>query len=124
MVADDTNHGWRDQIGTFMRLQAAVKILARGKGNFKERMNEATLPLVELSPEHFPVCIRRRAAFVLGARSRVRQVYYRSKLVSFEFGRLSPKEREELTESIVSLYEACIHDMTKPERNIVYPIDR
>src|ERR1700692_4394726 len=112
MVADNQIHGWRDQIGTFKRLQTAVKILARGKGTFKERMNEATSPLVELSPEHFPACLRSRAECVLGARSRVRQDYHRSNLASFEFGRLSPKEREELTENIVSLYEACSLDMT------------
>ena len=117
MTRGDPNRGWRDPIGTFIRLQLAVKILASGKGQREVRM-EATSALTGLIPAYFPVALRKRAERVLSARERVRREH--SDAVSFRFDRLKEEEYAALTQDILSLYEACIFDMSKAIRGIVH----
>jgi hypothetical protein len=66
MALGDPNRGWSDPIGTFMRLQLSVKILASGKGQRKVRMDEATSALTGLIPEYFPAALRERAFMMSG----------------------------------------------------------
>lgn len=73
MIFGDPNRGWSDPIGTFVRLQLAVKILASGNGQRKVRMDEATSALTGLIPEDFPAALRERAKRVLSVRERVRR---------------------------------------------------
>ena len=122
MIFGDPNRGWSDPIGTFVRLQLAVKILASGNGQRKVRMDEATSALTGLIPEDFPAALRERAKRVLSVRERVRRERG-SSLVSFRFDLLKQKEYAELTQDILSLYEACIFDMAKEIRDIVHPDD-
>ena len=122
MIFGDPNRGWSDPIGTFVRLQLAVKILASGNGQLKVRMDEATSALTGLIPEDFPAALRERAKRVLSVRERVRRERG-SSLVSFRFDLLKQKEYAELTQDILSLYEACIFDMAKEIRDIVHPND-
>jgi hypothetical protein len=58
MTIGDPNSGWSDPIGTFSRLQLAVRILATGDGPRKVRMDEATSALTGLIPQYFPKAIR------------------------------------------------------------------
>ena len=120
MTAGDPNSGWSDPIGTFSRLQLAVRILATGDGPRKVRMDEATSALTGLIPQYFPKAIRERADRVLSIREKIRRDHD-SKLVSFPFDLLKPKECDALVQDILSLYEACIFDMSKAIRDIVYP---
>ena len=119
MTRRDPNRGWKDPIGTFIRLQLAVKILASGKGQLEERMDEATSALTGLIPVYFPSAMRKRAERVLSARERVRRE--RSNAVSFRFDLLKEEECSALTQDILSLYEACIFDMSKAIKGIVRP---
>jgi len=54
MIIGDPNRGWSDPIGTFVRLQLAVELLASGEGPRKIRMDQATSALAGLSPQCFP----------------------------------------------------------------------
>ena len=112
MAHGDPNSGWSDPIGTFFRLQLAVRILAKGDGPRKVRLNEATSALTGLVPEYFPKAMREKAKRVLGVREKVR-CDPSSKLMSFPFDLLKPKECTALIQDILSLYEACLFDMTK-----------
>ena len=58
MAPGDPNSGWSDPIGTFSRLQLAVKILPTGDGPRKVRMDEATSALAGLVPGDFPKAMR------------------------------------------------------------------
>jgi hypothetical protein len=91
MTPGDPNLGWSDPIGTFYRLQLAVRILASGESPRKVRMDKATSALTSLIPEYFPIAIRERAERVLSVRERVRREHG-SILVSFPFDLLKPKE--------------------------------
>jgi hypothetical protein len=122
MALGDPNRGWSDPIGTFMRLQLAVKILASGKGQRKVRMDEATSALTGLIPEYFPAALRERAERVLSVRDRVRRERG-SNLVSFRFDLLKEEEYAALTQDILILYEVCIFNMSKEIRDIVHPND-
>jgi hypothetical protein len=64
----DPNLGWSDPIGTFMRLQWAVRSLASGEGPRKAQMDEATSALTGLAPAHFPAAMRKTAERVLSVR--------------------------------------------------------
>ena len=118
MTPGDPNLGWSDPIGTFYRLQLAVRILASGESPRKVRMDEATSALTSLIPEYFPIAIRERAERVLSVRERVRREHG-SILVSFPFELLKPKECTALIQDILSLYEACLFDMAKEIKEIV-----
>ena len=122
MASGDPNSGWSDPIGTFSRLQLAVKILATGDGSRKVRIDEATSALTGLVPEYFPKAMREKAERVLGVREKVRRDHG-SKLVSFPFDHLKPKECTALIQDILSLYEACLCDMTREIKEIVRPND-
>jgi hypothetical protein len=122
MTIGDPNSGWIDPIGTFSRLQLAVRILATGDGPRKVRMDEATSALTGLIPQSFPKAIRERAERVLSVREKVRRDHG-SNLVSFPFDLLKPKECTALIQDILSLYEACLFDMTKEIKDIVRPND-
>jgi hypothetical protein len=119
MIRRDPNRGWSDAIGTFVHLQLAVKRLASGKGKREVRMEEATSALTGLIPAYFPVALRKRAERVLSARERVRREH--SNAVSIRFDLLKEEECAALTQDIMSLYEACIFDMSKEIRDIVHP---
>jgi hypothetical protein len=123
MTTSDPNSGWSDPIGTFFRLQLAVRILAKGDGPRKVRLNEATSALTELVPEYFPKAMREKAKRVLGVRDKIR-CDHSSKLMSFPFDLLTPKECTALIQNILSLYEACLFDMTKEIKEIVRPDDQ
>jgi hypothetical protein len=119
---------WRDSVGTFLRLQTAVWIIAQGAKRNKEgrnafavMMDRATFALVGLLPDHFPTRLRGRATKVLSARSRVRQDYVGDAL--FHFERLKPKDRKALISDLLSLYEACLLDLGRmvEYREIIYP---
>jgi len=118
----DPNSGWSDPIGTFSRLQLAVRILATGDGSRKVRIDEATSALTGLVPEYFPKAMRKKAERVLSVREKVRRDQG-SKLVSFPFDHLKPRECTSLIQDILSLYEACLFDMTREIREIVRPND-
>ena len=70
-------------------------------------MDEATSALAGLIPEYFPAALRERAKRVLSVHERIRRERG-SNLVSFRFDLLKQKEYAELTQDILSLYEACI----------------
>jgi hypothetical protein len=118
MTLGDPNRGWSDPIGTFMRLQLAVKLLVSGKDQRELRMDEATSALKGLIPGFFPAAMRERAERVLGVRERVRRESD-SNVVLFRFDLLKPKECAALTQDILSLFEACIFDMSKEVKEIV-----
>ena len=122
MAPGDPNSGWSDPIGTFSRLQLAVKILATGDGPRKVRMDEATSALTGLVPGYFPKAMRGKAESVLGVREKVRRDHG-SKRVSFPFDQLKPKECTALIQDVLSLYEACLCDMTREIKEIVRPND-
>lgn len=118
MALGDPNRGWGDPIGTFIRLQSAVRILASGKGPRKLLMDEATTALTGLTPAYFPAAVRENAERILSVRERVRRERG-SNVVSFRFDLLNKKEYAALTQDILSLYEACIFDMSKEIRDVV-----
>ena len=122
MASGDPNSGWSDPIGTFSRLQLAVKILATGDGPRKVRIDEATSALTGLVPGDFPKAMRGKAESVLGVREKVRRDHG-SKRVSFPFDQLKPKECTALIQDVLSLYEACLCDMTREIKEIVRPND-
>jgi SEC-C motif/Uncharacterised protein family (UPF0149) len=73
MTSGDPNGGWIDPIGTFSRLQSAVRILASGDGPRRVRLDEATSALTGLAPEYFPKAMREKAERVLSVREKVRR---------------------------------------------------
>ena len=122
MTSGDPNNGWSNPIATFLSLQLAVRILASHEGPRKERLDQATAALTGLTPEYFPTAIREKAERVLGVRKKARRDDG-SNIVSFRFDRLRSKECAALTQDILSLYEACIFDMSKEIKEIVRPND-
>ena len=120
MTLGDPNRGWSDPIGTFSRLQLAVRILASRESPRKVRMDEATAALTGLIPQHFPLAIRERAERILSVREKLRRDHP-SNLGSFPFDLLKPKECAALIQDILSLYEACIFDMSTEIKAIVHP---
>ena len=122
MAPGDPNSGWSDAIRTFFRLQLAVRILAKGDGPRKVRLSEATSALTGLVPEYFPKAMWEKAKRVLGVREKVLPDHG-SKRVSFPFDQLKPKECTALIQDILSLYEACLFDMTREIRETVRPND-
>ena len=73
MTLGDPNRGWSDPIGTFHRLQIAVRILASHESPRKMRIDEATSALMDLIPQYFPKAIRERAERVLSVREQLRR---------------------------------------------------
>jgi hypothetical protein len=120
MTLGDPNRGWSDPIGTFHRLQIAVRILASHESPRKIRIDEATSALMDLIPQHFPKAIREKAERVLTVREKLRRDHD-SDVGSFPFDLLKPKECAALIQDILSLYEACIFDMSKEIKEIVHP---
>ena len=120
MTLGDPNLGWSDPIGTFHRLQIAVRILASHESPRKMRIDEATSALMDLIPQYFPKAIRERAERVLSVREQLRRDND-SNVGSFPFDLLKPKECAALIRDILSLYEACIFDMSKEVKEIVHP---
>ncbi|MDO8293364.1 MAG: hypothetical protein Q7T29_10960 [Gallionella sp.] len=120
MTPGDPNRGWSDPIGTFRRLQIAVRILASHESPRKMRIDEATSALMDLIPQYFPKAIREKAERVLSVREKLRRDHD-SNVGSFPFDLLKPKECAALIRDILSLYEACIFDMSKEIREIVHP---
>lgn len=118
MTPGDPNRGWSDPIGTFRRLQIAVRILASHESPRKMRIDEATSALMDLIPQYFPKAIREKAERVLSVREKLRRDH---NVGSFPFDRLKPKECAALIQDILSLYEACIFDMSKEIKEIVHP---
>ena len=120
MTLGDPNRGLSDPIGTFHRLQIAVRILASHESPRKMRLDEATSALMDLIPQYFPKAIREKAERVLSVREKLRRDYD-SNVGSFPFDLLKPKECAALIRDILSLYEACIFDMSKEIKEIVHP---
>ena len=120
MTLGDPNRGWSDPIGTFHRLQIAVRILASHESPRKMRIDEATSALMDLIPQYFPNAIREKAERVLSVREKLRRDDD-SNVRSFPFDLLKPKECAALIRDILSLYEACIFDMSKEIKEIVHP---
>ena len=120
MTLGDPNRGWSDPIGTFSRLQLAVRILASRESPRKVRMDEATSALTGLIPQHFPLAIRERAERILGVREKLRRDHP-SNRKTFLFDLLKPRECAALIQDILSLYEACIFDMSTEIKAIVHP---
>jgi hypothetical protein len=116
-----TNYGWSDPIGAFESLQTAVRRIARGKDNYRVRMDEATYALVFLRPSDVPLPLRERVERIMSVRREVRVDYVTDAL--FHFERLSPKRRGELLSDILSLYEACLIDIGRNKNwaDIAYP---
>ena len=73
MSLGDPNRGWSDPIGTFHRLQIAVRILASHESPRKMRLDEATSALMDLVPQYFPKAIREKAERVLSVREKLRR---------------------------------------------------
>ena len=119
MTLSDPNRGWSDPIGTFYRLQIAVRILASHESPRKTRLDEATSALMDLIPQYFPKAIREKAERVLSVREKLRRDHG-SNVGSFPFDLLKPKECVALIRDILSLYEACIFDMSKEVKEIVH----
>ena len=120
MTLGDPNRGWSDPIGTFNRLQIAVRILASHESPRKMRLDEATSALMDLIPQYFPKAMRERAERVLSVREKLRRDRD-SNVGSFPFDLLKPKECAALIQDILSLYEACIFDMSKEIKEIACP---
>jgi hypothetical protein len=120
MTLGDPNRGWSDPIGTFHRLQIAVRILASHESPRKMRIDEATSALMDLIPQYFPKALREKAERVLSVREKLRRDHD-SNGWSFPFDLLKPKECASLIRDILSLYEACIFDMSKEIKEIVHP---
>ena len=120
MTLGDPNRGWTDPIGTFHRLQLAVRLLATSDGPRKVRMDEATSALRGLIPQHFPLAIRKKAERVLSLCEKLRRDNELN-LGSFPFDLLKPRECAALIRDILSLYEACVFDMSKEIKAIAYP---
>jgi hypothetical protein len=123
MTQDDPNRGWSNPIGTFHRLQIAVRILASHESPRKMRIDEATSALMDLIPQYFPKAIRERAERVLSVREKLRRGHD-SNVGSFPFDLLKPKECAALIRDILSLYEACIFDMSKEIKEIAHPDEK
>src|SRR4051794_2247936 len=122
MTIGDPNRGWSDPIATYVRLQLAIQVLASGERPRKVLIDQATSALAGLSPQCFPKAIRERAERVLSFREKIQRTH-RTKPVSFPFDRLKPKECVALIQDILSLYEACIFDMSAEVKAIVRPND-
>jgi len=84
------------------------------------RIDQATSALVDLVPQYFPKAIREKAERVLSVREKLRH-HHDSNVGSFPFDLLKPKECAALVRDILSLYEACIFDMSKEIRAIACP---
>jgi hypothetical protein len=99
---DDPNQGWSDPIGTFHRLQIAVRILASHESPRKMRIDEATSALADLIPQYFPKSIRETAERVLSIREKLRRDD-NSNVGSFPFDLMKPKECAALIRDILSI---------------------
>ena len=84
------------------------------------RIDEATSALMDLIPQYFPKAIREKAERVLSVREKLRRDHG-SNVGSFPLDLLKPKECAALIRDILSLYEACIFDMSKEIKDIVHP---
>ena len=84
------------------------------------RIDEATSALVDLTPQYFPKAIREKAERVLSIREKLRRDD-NSNVGSFPFDLMKPKECVALIRDILSLYEACIFDMSKEIKEIACP---
>jgi hypothetical protein len=81
--------------------------------------------------ERFPTRLRNRAASVLGTPDRVRHDIVSDEAIVdletrsiFMFQKLSAKQRDAYTEDLISLYSACLMDLTKMTGDDYYPSDR
>ena len=81
----------------------------------------ATSALAGLIPQHFPLAIRERAESVLSVCEKLRRDNESNNLGSFPFDLLKPKECAALIRDILSLYEACIFDMSGEIKAIACP---
>jgi len=83
------------------------------------RIDQATSALMDLVPQYFPKAIREKAERVLSVREKL-QHHNDSNVGSFPFDLLKPKECAALIRDILSLYEACIFDMSEEIKRIVH----
>lgn len=91
-------------------------------GPRKVRLEDAISALANLSPRYFPKAMREKAERVLTIREKL--VCDEDAKSSLPFDRLKPKEFDALVQDILSLYEACVFDMSKEVRKIVRPNDQ
>ena len=120
----DPDLGWTgDHVGQLIRLQTAVTILAEGRGKTRERWERATLPLVHMRPDNFPVGLRSRAQEVLNLRGDVaRQI---GDYTYFAFDKLTPSRRKQFVKDLLALHNACLIDIgrTWPRWEHMYPTE-
>jgi hypothetical protein len=117
-----TDNGWGgDHAGKLSKLQTAVRVLAEGRGRTAERLENATYPLVMLSPRDFPEHLRNRATRVLG----LRQKYVFFAGDESYFHQVKPSDRVSFANDLIALYEACLIDLGRswPQWDFMYPED-
>src|SRR5687767_14703181 len=102
--------GWGgDHVGKLVKLQAAVRTLAEGGGNFRDRMERATESLIRLRVEDFPAILRTRAERVLALRANA--VLRIGDYTHFRFSDMTPTERKRFAADLLALYEGCLIDI-------------
>ena len=84
------------------------------------RIDQATSALMDLVPQCFPKAIRERPEKGYQRSWKLRQSVVISNVGSFPFDLLKPKECAALIRDILSLYEACIFDMSEEIKRIVH----
>ena len=105
--------GWAEPVQTLMAFHQSVRTIARGKGRFGERLDKATSILTRYSNDRdCPEYIRERISIIVEVRKSLRQDYG-SQLTLFHFDRLSPKQRDKLTDDILFIYAALLLDIGK-----------
>lgn len=116
------DHGWGgDHVGKLIRLQAAVRSLAEGRGKTSERLEKATYPLMGLFERDFPDHLRNRAKVVLELRSKY--VFHAGD--ESYFHQVKPSDRVNFATNLLALYEACLIDLGRswPTWDFMYPVD-
>jgi len=112
--------GWGgDHVGKLESLQIAVRRLAGGRGNTKERLQKATYPLATLFPTDFPEHLRNRATRVL--EFRLKYVFHVGDASYFHA--VPPREKDQFVNDLIALYEACLIDIGRgwPLWDFKYP---
>jgi hypothetical protein len=122
LAVSDDNLGWREPVSTFTYLHTAVRTLLATTHNLRTRVDNATLALASLRSDDFPERIRNRATIVLCAREKV--ATNNGTDTRYHFERLTPRQRKSIADDIIALYEACIFDLGRMNRDEVYPEDR
>lgn len=104
-----------DLLDAFMRVDAALWILAEGKGNYRKRLEAATEALVlahDTAPEH----IRARISNILAVRRAQRQQV--GSYVWFAMDRVRGNARRKLISDIMIVYSEVLCELTRNEAGL------